>query len=393
MDVLLCLLSDQHVPNLLSVHHHRPELLVLVESREMRRKQVASHFIRALNLGGLDYRRSHELVALDAEDSIPAIRRTLTAVYSKYPQDRWIANITGGTKPMSLGTYVFFKEKRAIVVYTNVSRPAQLIDIDTETQETCGHQLSVAEFLAGYGFECRQRGATLGEVDARARSWWGLARTVAAHARARSLLPLSDDERQHAREAGIELAPGRLRHPDKPVLRQIALTFGLDRDNGAGSLSPNAADFVAGGWLEVFFWGLLNKHSDALGVWDVRLDLELRRAGDAAGNEVDVAFMTEHRLCLLECKSGAQGHDRKADVLYKIAAVARQFQALRVQSYLATTADSVLSGGKLKDNIRERARLYNCRVITARTIRQLAQSPDDLDLLQTKLFGPEQVPP
>ncbi len=149
MNVLHCLLANQHVPNLLSVDHYRPDRLVLVESSEMKRKQVASHFPKALSLGGLDYAGRCHIAPLDAEDSLQAVRRTLTEAYARHPAVRWIANITGGTKPMSLATYVFFKERRARLVYTNVFRPAEIIDVDAETKDSCDYRPSIPEFLAG----------------------------------------------------------------------------------------------------------------------------------------------------------------------------------------------------------------------------------------------------
>src|SRR5438046_36844 len=77
MNILCCLLSDQHVPNLLSVHHCRPDRLVLVESEAMKKRDVAMHFLAALKRGGLDYDDRHDIEPLDAEDSLDAVRRTL----------------------------------------------------------------------------------------------------------------------------------------------------------------------------------------------------------------------------------------------------------------------------------------------------------------------------
>ncbi|NPV63066.1 MAG: DUF1887 family protein [Methanotrichaceae archaeon] len=51
MKVMVCLISDQHVPNLLSVHAVEPDLLFLVETPGMKAKRGASNFIRALRMG------------------------------------------------------------------------------------------------------------------------------------------------------------------------------------------------------------------------------------------------------------------------------------------------------------------------------------------------------
>ncbi|MGA7496521.1 MAG: DUF1887 family CARF protein, partial [Isosphaeraceae bacterium] len=106
MRTLLCLLSDQHVPNLLSVHHFQPDRLVLVESQQMQERKVGDHFLQALALGGQDYGGDrHERQPLDHEDSLPAVRKALQAAFGRHPSDEWIVNVTGGTKPMSIETY------------------------------------------------------------------------------------------------------------------------------------------------------------------------------------------------------------------------------------------------------------------------------------------------
>lgn len=85
MRVLLCLLSAQHVPNLLSVHHYQPDRLVLIESHGMQKKRAAANLLAALKLGGLDYanqpggERSH-VEPLENEDDLEAIRRTCTSI-------------------------------------------------------------------------------------------------------------------------------------------------------------------------------------------------------------------------------------------------------------------------------------------------------------------------
>ena len=69
-------------------------------------------------------------------------------------------------------------------------------------------------------------------------------------------------------------------------------------------------------------------------------------------------------------------------------AVAGQIRPLRVQSYLATTSDNVFDAhGAIKDAIRNRAEIYNCRILTAATIRQLAVDPDDIVLIRGTFFA------
>lgn len=402
MRVLLCLLSQQHVPHLLAIHHYRPDRLVLVESNDSRKKQLATHLLDAIRLGGLDYTnhpgedRSH-IEPLESEDDLNAVRTSLRHAYNRYPSAEWLVNVTGGTKPMSIATYDFFNGliRRGVldgrILYTNNALPGAIIDLDGHVSENVDHRVSIKQFLAGYGFESRKADAKIEEGESRARRWWDCSRAIAAEADASSLLSLNDHERTRARDKGLELVPGRLQPDGKPFWPSVADAFSLRLDDGAliGKLDRHAVQFLTGGWLEVFLWGLLIRHADALGIWDVRLGLEVGQKDASTGNDFDVTFMLKHGLCMIECKSGSQSHDTDTEILYKIEAVMQQFRALRVRSWLATTSPNVLNPktGEIKDSIRTRAAIHGCGTILTEDIRRLAAVPDDCELVKNVLFS------
>jgi hypothetical protein len=390
MRVLLCLLSEQHVPNLLSVHHFQPDRLVLVESEAMRRRCAAGNFLAALELGGRDYGRRCDVEPLEAEDSLEAVRRALRRAYGKYPSAEWVVNVTGGTKPMSIATYEFFKVLTGRLVYTSAARPAEFLDLDGGAKEVCQHHLGIKEFLAGYGFESRKADQKIAEAAQRARDWWACARVIARHAGAAPLLDLTEEQRRRARDKGLELVAGQLRPAGAEVAHSLMESFRLVEQDGflVGKLDKYAVQFLTGGWLEVFFWGLLARHADPLGLWDVRLGLEVGRRGGSTGNDFDVAFMHNYGLCMIECKSGAQEQDPGGDVLYKVEAVSRQFRALHVKTWLVTTSDNILDprNGTVKPNIANRAAIYNCTLVLPSQVSELADAPDAVANLRAALF-------
>ncbi len=386
--VLLCLLSRQHVPNLLSVHHFRPDRLVLVESTAMAKGNAAKSFLKALEYGGIDYADRHDIEPLEAEDDLEAIRGALRRAYGKYPTAQWIANVTGGTKPMSIAAYEFFKATAGEAIYTNANRPNEFLFLDSERREQCDYKLSIREFLAGYGFDIRRKDEKICQAEERARQWAPCARLIAQEASSRDILDLSDSDRKIARRKGWNIQVGQLRAPSEEIGREIGKVFSLTgepQDGLHGEIDKYAVDFLTGGWLEVFFWDSLTRHQKALGIWDVRLGLEVGRPGDVSGNEFDVTFMRDYGLGMLECKSGSQSHDQGGDVLYKVEAVTRQFGALRVQSCLATTAENIFRDGELKPSIKNRAEIYRCRIIGASAIRKIAKS-DSVEELRQLLF-------
>jgi hypothetical protein len=380
MKVLLCLLSEQHVPNLLSVHHYRPDRLVLVETTAMQNRSAASRFQSALKIGGLDYIDKCDIELLDAEDNLDSVRAVLARTFGRYPSAEWVANVTGGTKPMSIAAFEFFQAKGHQVVYTNFARPNVLISLDSSDESVCQYELSIKEFLAGYGFVFEKSDDNLGQAESRARNLAECSRIIAAYSSSQGLLQLSENERNKARKKGCEIQPGQVVAQSPEVASAVRSAFELKGDENAASLHGNvnkyAAEFLTGGWLEVFFWDLLSRNAKSLGIWDVRLGLAVKRQGDTTGSEFDVAFMHEYGLAMIECKSGSQGHDQASDVLHKVEAVTRQFRALRVRSYLATTGTNIFDNQthQVKSSVTNRAAIYNCRLLTESQIQNLAKA-------------------
>src|SRR5262249_4390119 len=162
---------------------------------------------------------------------------------------------------------------------------------------------AIKEFLAGYGFESAKAEGKMQEAEERARQWFGCAREIASAPPAQDFLALNDDERRKARDRGMQLEERHLQGTDPVQAQAAARAFGLaDTPRGllARKLSKYEIDFLTGGWLEVFFYGMLREHAADLGIWDVRLGLEVRPCGGASGNDLDVAFMHKYRLLTIE---------------------------------------------------------------------------------------------
>ncbi len=390
MKVLCCLLSDQHVPNLLSIHHFQPDRLVLIESERMRRRNAAQNFLDALKCGKLDYTERCDVVPHGDVSDFASIAESLRNAFGKHPTGDWIVNLTGGTKPMSIVAYEFFKAVGARLIYIDAEKPNRILDVETNTTEIVDHRLSIEEFLRGYGFEQHKDPEKILRSEERARKWFPVALAIALTSPGTALLKVDAHRRSKGRKQGLELRPGDLPVSDLHLGNTLWRTFNLkvEGTNLTGRLDRYGVQFLTGGWLEVLLWGLLDRHKDRIGIWDVRLGIVPAAKGSKAENDFDVAFMREYALHMIECKTGSQEHDPDVAALYKIEAITRQFRALRVRSFLATTSTNLLDpGGNIKPSVRDRASLYNCRFLTTPDIQKLAGAPDDHELLQRLLFG------
>lgn len=387
MNALLCLLSAQHVPNLLSVHHLKPDQLVLVESTGMKGSGAAGRFLEALALGGLDYSARCHVEPLEAEDNIEAVGQALRRAYGRFPTAHWTANVTGGTKPMSLATFEFFRALGERIIYMNANRPNVIIDVARNGSECCTYQPSIGEFLAGYGFKLQKPERSVEEAEKRAESWEAAARAIAATGGRCLQLQVDPQDRKRARSKGLEL-DDHLRISAPEIRRVVGRALNLRHEDEVlkGKVNRHGGRFLTGEWLEVFMWNQFRRYRDELGLWDVRLGLEVGHAETDSLNELDVAFMRNWELWVVECKTGAQEHDSGGDVLYKLEAVISQFRALRVRSVLATTSENILDDrGEIKGSVRARAAISGCRLIRGDDIAEMAKRFEDAEALKNTL--------
>jgi hypothetical protein len=357
----------------------------------MKSKQAASNFLRALGAGSLGYGASdrHDILPLEDGNDLNVIRSCFQQAYGKYPSAKWIANVTGGMKPMSIAAYEFFKALGARVIYIDAAKPDRILGLDDGTPEQCQHELSIREFVAGYGFEASKSDEAIRRAEERAERWWLCARAIAQHAPDRDLLTASREESQEARKKGLQLEPRHLAGSPAEIQDLLQQCLGLEVSNGAltGKLDKYAGRFLTGEWLEQFVWCLLNRHAKLLGMNDVHLGVEAKR-GNAA-TDFDVAFIRRHALTAVECKSGTQEHSDDPNApLDKLEARMQQFRALRVNPILVTTSKQILDPkGDLKPALATRASIYGCRIVTVQQLQALASRPEDGEFLRTTLFG------
>lgn len=390
MKILVCLVSDQHVPNLLTVHAVEPDLLFLVETPGMKVKRGAPNFIRALRMGN-SKKPKCKIKILKEENSIEATNELLGNLFLMYPDADWIVNITGGTKPMSIGAFEFFRNKTAKILYVPIAGQSKAINFSDGTFDDLKYKLGIKEFLAGYGFELIKGELEVRENETLALKWFETSRYLAANysedAVFHFLRHFADiSNKRKGREKGLCIQDlDEIELKDEILIKnliQIFPSISVKDDMIMGCLEANEVEFLTGGWLEVFIWVMLYNHSDDLGIRDVHLNLEIGSKSSIEPkpkNEWDVTFMQGQSLCLIECKTGTQKKKKGEDILYKVEAIKKHLGALRVNSYLATTSPNVIDKetGKIYEHLKTRSALYNCKIIEGSEIRIIAELQHD----------------
>lgn len=407
--ILVCLLSDQQIPNLLSIHALKRDHLVLIETPKMKETGKARHLLEALKCGGLDFDGRSTRQSIKHEDSISDTLASLRAVYSIFPSAKWTANITGGTKIMSIAAYEFFKAMGADIFYIEVSKPDELRQVLDGKTISCARSLTCKEFLRAYGFSFQDTSAS----EQFARKLLPLARAIARQPDALKL-DLSDEQRKQLRKGKLALEPGMIQISGKPLIRAFQkeldrrrrcrhnselVPFGLEESSPGsavsltGKIDKYTGEFLSGGWLEAFLFCLLDKHRKPLEIPDVHMGIKPFTDDKEGGNDLDVAFIRRYAFCVMECKTG-MSHDRSFDALYKLEAVLEQSRALLRKSYFATTDTQIYEKNSTipQEHLLRRAKLYGCTLILPDQLQELAnaQTPDqELERLRQILDLPK----
>lgn len=382
MTVLVCLISNQHIPNLLTVKAVSPDNLVLLVTPGMKKK--AGWFLKALAAGGLDYSGRANVIDITMENSVDETILTLNAAYAERPEDTWIVNVTGGTKPMSIGAFTFAQEHRLPALYIVESDQQNAIDLAGGSPLNLdGQHVTATEFLSGYGYEIRNP-IDLERQNQRAVAWQDLGAMLTEHHHVPAvrdflgmLQGMKNVTGKKWEKKGLTLSledPLWISH--EGLRKKICATFGLAEAGRAlvGHLDKPAIEFLTGKWLEYFVYGLLLPLVPEK-VRCLQIGLTTGLPGQGESNELDVSFMTERSLCMVECKTGSQRHDEKGnDVLYKMEAIKAGLGALRVRAFLATTSPNIIDPdtGTTREALVNRSRLYDCTIINGETLKEWA---------------------
>jgi hypothetical protein len=372
-----------------------------------------TQFLDALKAGGLDYssETKSKIVDLGDENSVPAIDKVLEKAVLGHEDDLWIVNLTGGTKPMSIGAYEFSKRKGLKTFYISEGNQKEAIDLLSGSSTRLDHRVTTAEFLAGYGFEIvNSKHSSPEKSQEWASPLTNLAAEISKHNDDSGLRGLLA-RLQTLKEAQILLNKNEwekngivISEEDEVFLKNdelkkmIASHFGLSTSgsNFVGRLGKADVEFLTGRWLEVFVWSLL-KPMEGIGIWDLHLGALVGKGGDGENNDLDVSFMRNHSnqsLCIVECKTGGKGHDPEANnILYKIEAIKSGPRALKVATFLATTSDNIIDEktAQIKESLKRRAEIYGCKIIPGKRIKELAElyldSDPSLSDIVAKKFG------
>ena len=386
--VLVSLVSEQPIPNILAIHHFKPDELLFISTQKMEAQGKTSSILETLKLLELgDYQKDNKLhKILVQEDSILDCYQRLDKWINEWinksgkgkEKVEFVVNLTCGTKIMSFAAYEFFRDYNNKMIYVPIPKNEFIVPFPKKSagQPTAlDLRLKVIEYLTAYGLKVLNKKLDTCRQEAKERkelSKW----MVENYNQIENLLRwLYSKLGNHRNKKNFELTDTF----DNPTQeeREFLGRFGFSLSNEEGSqrltiskeLTKSQIRYLTGGWLEEYcFNSLLELHEQGF-IDDVQIGLHLeksheqesdydqgqlsRQPGQPEGksgcrqaaegqksnneNEYDCLFTKDNALYFVECKSLPQDKGETKSTLYKIEALQQNF-GLKVKSFLATAS-------------------------------------------------------
>lgn len=361
------LVSGQPTPNLTPMldRETQPEEIIMVVSPDMR--QHADWLDEVFRPRGLRTTR------WDIEDAwdLEQMQEQFLNKLAELPDEDLALNVTGGTKPMAIAAYQAFLVAQKPIYYVHPQQDRLIwLQPTGQASRDLEDRLKLQPFFMAHGVTLETKNPAFGVRD----NLFEVANELVDRV----------DQYQEALKRLNGLASGA----NNPRLQTEVVPAELQRRDDFESLvwcfesrnllewqndriqfpSEGGRFFVNGGWLEHYVHAIVQRLARTqTRIQDVGRGLEVTRVRGKsdARNEIDVAFLADNRLHVIECKTASYDENDKGDqTLYKIQTLTGQLGGLQAKAML-------VSYQKLPPAVVERARTDNIQIVAAAQIKTL----------------------
>jgi hypothetical protein len=304
----------------------KPQEVILVHSPAQEYR--AGCFEAVLKPAGIKV--SHWLIQDIRE--VEHIRDRLLELMIERENDDIALNASGGTRPMSIAAYEVFKEFNKPIFYVHPETDAvSWINRRDLPSFNVADRIKLPAFLQTHGAEVSNLGKRSGVPENLRRLTQELVEQT--EFLAKPLAALNWLAQQAQTNLKSSLTENQRDWKELKLLIQKFADEGLltFQNNSLHFNDEASRFFVNGGWLEVYTYSLLyGLRAEIPRIQDVGRSIELCRdsTGRSVKNELDVAFLHNNHLYIIECKtkrfiestqtSAADFDTHGTDVLYKL---------------------------------------------------------------------------
>jgi hypothetical protein len=360
----VCLVSDQTIPNILSIDHFSPDELLFISTKEMEQKNKASSILNTLERLAKTYEGKTSTIIVQ-EDSILDCHRKIDEWIQGREDSEFTVNLTCGNKIMSISAYEYFKDFNSKMIYIPIPKNEFIAPFPKKRPGnpiSLALRLGVIEYLTAYGLSATNE-KNLARYHQESLNRRDITAWIANnYEKLKKLLVwLSGTLRGHRDDREFDLHGSYYGATNEEIDLMQRLDIIYQDGDVSKILNRSVIKYLTGGWLEEFCYNTIETYLGH-GIDNAVIGLELVNK-HGRNNEFDVMFTKDNALYFVECKSLDQHDDKEADVLYKIGALQKDF-GLKVKSFLVTTSPYVFDKkGNLRNSVKARAEQFNTVIV------------------------------
>ncbi len=354
-NIHICIVSEQTIPNILSIYHFKPDRLIFLTTERMEAEKRTDFILNALKIYGLDYTAidKHERVKMN-QDSFEECQSKIAEIVNKHKDDKMVVNITGGTKIMSLAAYECFRDRVGHIIYIPIPKN-EFITIKPKDDKDGAItplelRVSVEAYVTAYGVKVRNKNKlenlkNLAKNNESLSQWMVENYTEIENLLRKLYVDLCGhrDDKNFPYKLNYELRNAK----EAEFLEKIEIRG----ETKIKTLLKEEIRFLTGDWLSTYCFNVISN----LNVDDCATEIELE-SSKGVSNEFDVMFTKDNALYIIECKTLGTREEKYSDFLYKISALQQEF-GLRVRGFLVSTSRDILDkNNQIKDNVIKRGK-------------------------------------
>lgn len=323
--VLVSVISGQTIPNFLLMKELKSQfdsqIFITTYDMEGRDNPADSKSIWIEKAAGIEPGSTRRIVVI--EDSWQDISAKLHKLDDE-PENRYIVNLTGGTKIMTLAVFEYFAQPGNTIYYIPFPKNEYHgLYPDRNISHKLKYRCNLKEYLMAHGLHYTQNGEQLAEPS----------KTLAFF--------------EKVKKAGF----------DFQAVPEIVFAHKF--------IDKGERSYYSGIWFEEYVYHSIIVELK-LSASNIALGVKLYRNPDEPenDNEYDVMYVRANTLFVIECKASVgKVHKSGTDkYLYKLGAITKDF-GLKVNTYLFTLTNLSNGNGQILKNLEKRRRILGIKGI------------------------------
>ncbi len=293
--ILVSVISEQTIPNLLVIKELQGSFddLLFITTDFVETKGIDTWIEKAAGISTNSIKRIKVV-----EDDLMNIKQNLKCLTDQ--NTKYVVNMSGGTKVMTIGIYEFFAKENNKIIYVPIGKNAykDIFPNPSSPETKINYRINLCEYLNAYGLSYEPKTELL-------------------------------KPKEFTQNFFREFQKKRFNfYRESRIIESQKLDNSVDRT------------YFSGAWFEEYCYLRIKKDFE-LDDKSIGLNVELKReeSSQTNDNEYDVMFVYENQLYVVECKasigSNKMAKDNLEKYMYKLAAVTRDF-GLKTNSAIFT---------------------------------------------------------